>query len=320
MPTTARTTAFMLGSFLLLSLLGALAAHRFDSTIWLFDLRPLGPTLGAVLGSTCALALIVFALRPRSPACRAAGFAAAAALSLIAAIDSLRAAALGLGGSIHLGFPIPLSLLVLAACTLVGWSALRGCTGRLRPLPALAAAGMFVAAVPIGQMTCFGATDYRRPADAALVFGARTYADGSPSKALEDRLIAACELYETGQVRAIIMSGGPGDGQTHEAEAMRDFALHRAIPPEAIILDRDGLSTAASVANARAICDARGYHSLLAVSHFYHLPRIKLAFDRPDSRVRVRTVPASMRGRPLAGLPYFMAREAAALWVYWARG
>src|SRR5438045_984203 len=34
----------------------------------------------------------------------------------------------------------------------------------------------------------YGATDYTRPADAIVVFGARVYEDGSPSLALEDRV------------------------------------------------------------------------------------------------------------------------------------
>jgi hypothetical protein len=53
---------------------------------------------------------------------------------------------------------------------------------------------------------------------------------------------------------------------------------------------------------------------VLAVSHFYHLPRIKLAFQREGRDVF--TVPAEQT-EPLVGLPRYMLREVAALWMYY---
>jgi hypothetical protein len=55
---------------------------------------------------------------------------------------------------------------------------------------------------------------------------------------------------------------------------------------------------------------------VLAVSHFYHLPRIKLAYQRAG--LDVCTVPAR-QGRWLSQIPYNMAREVAAFWVYYVR-
>jgi len=53
---------------------------------------------------------------------------------------------------------------------------------------------------------------------------------------------------------------------------------------------------------------------VLGVSHFYHLPRIKLQFERQG--LRVFTVPAH-ETRAMLKLPLFMAREIAAIWVYY---
>src|SRR5205823_1865729 len=55
-----------------------------------------------------------------------------------------------------------------------------------------------IAAMPLAQMVCFGNTDYRRPADAIVVFGAKAYADGTPSWALADRVRTGVELYQKG--------------------------------------------------------------------------------------------------------------------------
>src|SRR5437868_14663387 len=83
----------------------------------------------------------------------------------------------------------------------------------------------WVGVFPLLQTVCFGKTDYRREADVAVVFGARAYADGRPSDALADRVRTACELYQRGIVKKLLLSGGPGDGLVSETEAMRRMAL-----------------------------------------------------------------------------------------------
>ena len=55
---------------------------------------------------------------------------------------------------------------------------------------------------------------------------------------------------------------------------------------------------------------------MLVVSHFYHFPRIKLAYQRDGWEVY--TVPAR-ESYLLRQTPYNMAREVAALWVYYCR-
>ena len=51
---------------------------------------------------------------------------------------------------------------------------------------------------------------------------------------------------------------------------------------------------------------------VLVVSHFYHLPRIKIRFG--EEAREVLTVPVR---EPLSGTPRFMLREIAALWKYY---
>lgn len=54
---------------------------------------------------------------------------------------------------------------------------------------------------------------------------------------------------------------------------------------------------------------------VLAVSDFYHLPRVKMAFQRQG--LDVYTVPA--RGTPPLAIPYNLLRETAAFWAYYLR-
>lgn len=169
------------------------------------------------------------------------------------------------------------------------------------------------ALLPLGLMCTFGLSDYRRPADAAIVFGAKVYADGSVSDVVADRVHTACDLYRTGMVGCIVFSGGPGDGAIPEADAMREEAVRQGVPREACIVDYTGLNTRASLMNLRLLANGRGWRDVLAVSNSYHLPRIKLLADRLD--LEVRTVPAQERYR-YSGMPVWVARETVAWWAY----
>jgi uncharacterized SAM-binding protein YcdF (DUF218 family) len=186
--------------------------------------------------------------------------------------------------------------------------------GKLWPVLAVCACCAFV--FPLAEMLCFGKTDYRRPADVAVVLGCRVYADGRPSDALKDRVKTACQLYHQGFARKLLFSGGPGDGSVTEAEAMRRMAVQLGVKAEDILVDDQGLNTQATVRNSQAILAKLNASRVLVVSHFYHLPRVKLAFQRAGREVF--TVPAK-ESYLLRQMPYNMAREVAALWVYYVR-
>ena len=82
---------------------------------------------------------------------------------------------------------------------------------------------------------------------------------------------------------------GPG-APVSEPEAMRAIALARGIPASALVLDERGADTAATLANVAALGRARGWRRVVAVSHDYHLARIRLLSERAG--LSVRTVPA----------------------------
>lgn len=167
---------------------------------------------------------------------------------------------------------------------------------------------------PLLLMGLSGNHKARGHADAVLVPGARVLADGSPSDALSDRTIAACELYERGLCDTLLFSGGPGDGQISEPQAMRRIALERGVPPNAILLDEHGTNTAASARNTAALAREHAWSRVIGVTHFYHTPRLKLALRREG--VKAETHAAVRRGLVLKKLPLFMARESVAWWAY----
>jgi uncharacterized SAM-binding protein YcdF (DUF218 family) len=91
--------------------------------------------------------------------------------------------------------------------------------------------------------------------------------------------------------------------------------MRLGVPSDAIILDPGGHNTDASVANTARIFDDNGMRRILAVSQFYHLPRIKLAYARAG--VDVWTVPARTILVPRTWA--IVAREIPAFWLYYLR-
>lgn len=313
----ARGLALFFGAFSLANLLGELIRPGFDATLWWIDTRALSPWLEKPFLWFASLFLLAYVFRPRMErARRYLTLGLTLGLLGVATYNVFQFYQLLWAGQIDTSLPVPLSLFI--GLSLVGIaSSLRGAPGPAAhgDLYKIAASFLFCLFVfPIAQMFFFGRTEYRRPADAIVVFGARAYADGRPSDALADRMRTACRLYREGLAPTLIVSGGPGDGAIHETEAMRRMAISLGVAEEDILLDPAGLNTRATVENTRALLAELGAKRVIAVSHFYHLPRIKLTYQREG--LEIFTVPAK-ETFPLRLLPSYMAREVLALGFYY---
>jgi uncharacterized SAM-binding protein YcdF (DUF218 family) len=315
-----RGLALFLGGFSLLNVLGSFRSAGFDANLWWIDLRLLPHAVASPLLLVSAVCLIGFAIwPPRSAWRRLLTIACLGALSIAALVNAVQFYGLLARETVRAGIPIPLSLLIAGALGLTAAACLRPPRPTARSsdfIPVLAVCLACVVCFPIAQMLWFGKTDYRRPADVVVVLGARVYADGRPSDALADRVRTACQLYRDGLASKLILSGGPGDGAVHETECMRRMALELGVKADDIWLDQAGLNTQATVRNSEAVLSRWQASRILVVSHFYHLPRIKLAYQRDGWEVY--TVPAK-ESYLLRQMPYNMAREVAALWVYYLR-
>ena len=118
------------------------------------------------------------------------------------------------------------------------------------------------------------------PADAALVLGAAVLGD-EPSPVLVERLRHAQQLFDTGQVRAIVVTGGrsPEDDLT-EAEASRDWLVAQGVPAAAIVLENASRTTIENLELAQPILDAHQFGTVLVVSDPLHMRRAMLIADR----------------------------------------
>jgi len=299
--------------------LGAFSSQWDANRLWIQ-----GGGLPEPVVSALVLLFVVGVLlaRRRHPAAALGTRFIAVLLAVACLADALAFYRLLASGQIQSSFAVPLSL--VHAALLSAWAVCRpaaALASRSRTRRALwirvldsGAPLVFALVGVLAHILAFGASDYRRPADAAVVLGAAVRADGSPSRALLDRTTTACRLYQDGLVRHLVLSGARDPGAPiSEPECMRRIARAQGVPAAALILDETGRNSHGTVRKALALSRAHGWKRVLLVSHDYHLARLQLLCRRAG--VEAFTVPAR-ESAPWAGKHWFIGREVLA-WSWW---
>ena len=134
----------------------------------------------------------------------------------------------------------------------------------------------------------------------AIVFGAGLYRDGSPTPVLRDRVATAVDLYLSGKVEKVLMSGDNSTPGHNEPGAMRAYALGLGIPDEDIVLDYAGRRTYDTCYRARDIFDV---DSAILVTQAFHLPRALYT--------------CNLLGVPAVGVPADLRRYRRASQTFW---
>ena len=126
--------------------------------------------------------------------------------------------------------------------------------------------------------------DEARPADVILVLGAAEYR-GRPSPVLKARLDHALDLYHRHLAPLIMTTGGAGgDPVFTEGGVGRDYLTRQGVPPEDIVVEKEGDTTVASTALASEIMRRMGLQSAIVVSDGYHIYRVKKMLERRGLR------------------------------------
>jgi uncharacterized SAM-binding protein YcdF (DUF218 family) len=127
--------------------------------------------------------------------------------------------------------------------------------------------------------------DEAQPADAIIVLGAAEYR-GRPSPVLEARLNHALILYLKGMAPRVITTGGAGgDPVFTEGSVGRAYLTQHGVPPEAVVVEREGESTAQSVAAVVEIMRRMNLRSAIVVSDGYHIFRVKKMLESSGLKV-----------------------------------
>lgn len=105
--------------------------------------------------------------------------------------------------------------------------------------------------------------------EVGMVLGARAYPT-RPSTILAARLDVALQLYHTGKIRTVLVTGDGLARSHHETAVMRDYLLERGVPPDRVVEDPGGFDTYDSCVRAREV---HGVREMIVISQAFHVPR-----------------------------------------------
>jgi vancomycin permeability regulator SanA len=109
------------------------------------------------------------------------------------------------------------------------------------------------------------------PTPVALVLGcSRTLESGAENPFFANRIDAAVELYESGKVEVLLVSGDNSRPDYDESSDMKAALMVRGVPADAIVCDYAGFSTLDSVVRAKEVF---GQTRLVVVSQGFHVRR-----------------------------------------------
>ncbi|GAB7052600.1 SanA/YdcF family protein [Catenuloplanes indicus] len=107
-------------------------------------------------------------------------------------------------------------------------------------------------------------------APVALVLGTQVLRTGEPGDFLAARLETARQLYLTGKVQAILVSGDNGRHEYDEPTAMYAWLVRNGVPPEHVVRDYAGFDTYDSCFRAKEIF---GVDRAIVVTQSFHIAR-----------------------------------------------
>ncbi|MFF5972118.1 vancomycin high temperature exclusion protein [Streptomyces sp. NPDC012769] len=105
--------------------------------------------------------------------------------------------------------------------------------------------------------------------DVAVVFGAGLW-KGRPTPYLAHRLDTAAELYRTGKVKVLLVTGDNSRTAYDEPSAMRRYLADRGVPEDRVVSDYAGFDTWDSCVRAKKIF---GVDRAVLVTQDFHIER-----------------------------------------------
>lgn len=164
----------------------------------------------------------------------------------------------------------------------------------------------------LGSIVTYGLNSRGSRSDICVVFGSKVNPDGTVSHRLKARLDKAIELYHHHYCQIIITSGGIGKEGYDEALVMQDYLITNRIPLHSIHADSSGVNTLATTQFIHQYCKEKNLTSVIGVSQYFHLLRIRLTFQRLGLQSVTTEAPIFWELRDA----FSILREAVAIPVY----
>ena len=148
-------------------------------------------------------------------------------------------------------------------------------------------------------------------ADAIVVLGSGVMPEGELEDNSLRRTVHGVRLFRRGLAPHLVLLGPARDGVV-EAEVRARYAADLGVPPDALVVERGGLSTREE---ASLIARRLQPSSILLVTGLHHLPRARAVFERAGIRVHAAPVleQSALSERPQARLA--LVRAMAQEWL-----
>jgi uncharacterized SAM-binding protein YcdF (DUF218 family) len=151
--------------------------------------------------------------------------------------------------------------------------------------------------------------------DYALVPGAAVWNKKSPSPIFEARLRKTLDLYRSGIVKKIILTGGKAPGELSEADAGYHFLLNLGVDTRSIIKEDKSGATREQIKYLYYIKNANSNSENLAIiSDKFHLPRINQTCG--FFGIKADLIPSGYK-MIFSRAFYYRLREGIALILFW---
>lgn len=125
-----------------------------------------------------------------------------------------------------------------------------------------------------------GLMDEDTTADVAVILGTTVNEDGSLSPRLKARLDKGYELYRTGKVNKLMVSGGTGKEGQPEGLVMAAYLEILGVGRQDIIVDDEGNNTYLTALHYKEAAAQQGFQSVIVVSQYFHITRCKMVFRK----------------------------------------
>lgn len=144
----------------------------------------------------------------------------------------------------------------------------------------------------------------------AIVFGAKVWDDGTPSNALNDRVVTAVELYRAKRVTKLLMSGDNPSPDYDEPTAMKKLAVGLGVPESDIVLDFAGRRTYDTCYRAKEIFEVK--QAILVTQEFHEARALYLC-----NNLGVESIAVKANRRTYEGENYWAFREFFSVFSAW---
>ncbi len=148
----------------------------------------------------------------------------------------------------------------------------------------LAAAGVLIFALLLGQVLSGAHDDVNGEPETMVILGCLVHPGGQPSVMLRDRLDKALEYLKDRPEMTVIVSGGQGPEEpVSEAQAMAAYLEDHGVLKEAILLEEESHNTYQNLTYSVRKLKQAGVdpkEGVLVVSNGFHLTRAKMLAGR----------------------------------------